>query len=77
MVNKYVQFVHNLVKAVLQRILFHLQAGHSRSPLAIRSLYCFCCVGFSFSIPSQQIGLRNISEMTYFIFIVFLLTFVK
>ena len=28
---------------------------------------CFCCVRFSFSIPSQEIGLGNVSEMTYFV----------
>jgi len=25
---------------------------------------CFCCVRFSFSIPSQEIGLGNVFEMT-------------
>jgi len=30
---------------------------------------CFCCVRFSFSIPSQEIGLGNVSEMTYFVWI--------
>jgi len=28
---------------------------------------CFCCVRFCFSIPSQEIGLGNVSEMTYFV----------
>jgi len=28
---------------------------------------CFCCVRFSFSIPSQEIGLGNVSEITYFV----------
>ena len=28
---------------------------------------CFCCVRFSFSIPSQEIGSGNVSEMTYFV----------
>jgi len=28
---------------------------------------CFCCVRFSVSIPSQEIGLGNVSEMTYFV----------
>ena len=28
---------------------------------------CFCCVTFSFSIPSQEIGLGNVSEMTNFV----------
>ena len=28
---------------------------------------CFCCVGFSFSTPSQDNGLGNVSEMTYFV----------
>jgi len=28
---------------------------------------CFCCVRFSFSIPSQEIGFGNVSEMTYFL----------
>ena len=28
---------------------------------------CFCCVRFSFTIPSQEIGLENVSEMTYFV----------
>ena len=28
---------------------------------------CFCCVRFSFSIPSQEIGLGNVSEMTYLV----------
>jgi len=27
----------------------------------------FCCVRFCFSIPSQEIGLGNVSEMTYFV----------
>jgi len=27
----------------------------------------FCCVRFGFSIPSQEIGLENVSEMTYFV----------
>ena len=26
---------------------------------------CFCCVRFCFSIPSQEIGLGNVSETTY------------
>ena len=26
-----------------------------------------CCVWFSFSIPSEEVGLGNISEMTYFV----------
>ena len=28
---------------------------------------CFCCVRFHFSVPSQEIGFRNVSEMTYFV----------
>ena len=28
---------------------------------------CFCCARFSFSIPSQEIGLANVSEMNYFV----------
>jgi len=28
---------------------------------------CFCCVRFSFSIPSQEIVLGNVSEMTCFV----------
>jgi len=28
---------------------------------------CFCCVRFSFCIRSQEIGLRNVSEITYFV----------
>jgi len=28
---------------------------------------CFCCVRFSFSIRSQEVGLENVSEMTYFV----------
>jgi len=27
----------------------------------------FCCVRFSLSIPSQEIGFGNVSEMTYFV----------
>jgi len=28
---------------------------------------CFCGVRFSFSIPSHEIGLENVSEMTHFV----------
>jgi len=28
---------------------------------------CFCCVRFSFSISSQEVGLGNVSEMTYLV----------
>jgi len=28
---------------------------------------CFCCARFCFSITSQEIGLGNVSEMTYFV----------
>ena len=28
---------------------------------------CFCCVRFCFSISSQEVGLGNVSEMTYFV----------
>jgi len=28
---------------------------------------CLCCIRFSFSIVSQEIGLENISEITYFV----------
>jgi len=56
-----------------------IQAGCHRRPLnlALVFLYlfcvavhffwlvnvCFCCVRFSFSIPSQEIGLRNVSKL--------------
>jgi len=28
---------------------------------------CVCCVRFSFSVPNQEIGSGNVSEMTYFV----------
>jgi len=28
---------------------------------------CFCCARFSFCIPSREIGLWNVSKMTYFL----------
>ena len=55
------------------------QAGRHKRRLNLALVFCvvvyfywlvnasFCCVRFSFSIPSQEIGLGNVSEMIYFV----------
>ena len=35
--------------------------------LLIGECVLLLCYGFSFSIPSQEIGFGNVSEMTYFV----------
>jgi len=64
-----------------QKRPLHFQAGWRRRQLNLALVFCVyfvvhlfllvnvhvCCVRFSFSIPSQEIGLGDISEMNYFV----------
>jgi len=76
-------WVTNLWSVEIRIGLLHFQAGCRKRRLNLALVFlhlfcvvvhffwlvnaCFCCVGFSFCVPSQEIGLWNVYKMTCFV----------